>query len=207
MLPTSLRRILIIGPRGVDRTFDLRYAWRNTLGGLDRQRAGEQAIMAAARAVGAVATIMHVNLGGGGDDLSGLAAVTAANGAGQGGGGPRGPRPKGIRIAAGDALDGPVEVALVARAAREALRRPECEDVKFSLAAGRGVDWSDEFLRLVRLEGADPRARLALALAPPLPPQPPILRSAPRFGGAVQPRGWYLSSGCASGHEAYAMRA
>ena len=36
-----------------------------------------------------------------------------------------------------------------ARAAREALRRPECNDNVFSLAAGDSGDWEDEFKKLV----------------------------------------------------------
>jgi len=37
------RRVLVLGPRGVDRTLELGFVMRNALGGLDRQRAAEQA--------------------------------------------------------------------------------------------------------------------------------------------------------------------
>ena len=37
------RRVLVLGPRGVDRTLELGFVLRNALGGLDRQRAAEQA--------------------------------------------------------------------------------------------------------------------------------------------------------------------
>ena len=80
------------------------------------------------------------------------------------------------RIAAGDALSGTIGAALAARAAREALRRPEAEGARFSLGhigllpgvrgvcrldawgvagarfslgAGGGGGWDDEFLKLV----------------------------------------------------------
>ena len=39
VLPPRLRRVLVLGPRGVDRTLELGFALRNALGGLDRQRA------------------------------------------------------------------------------------------------------------------------------------------------------------------------
>jgi hypothetical protein len=35
--------VLVLGPRGVDRTLELGFVLRNALGGLDRQRAAEQA--------------------------------------------------------------------------------------------------------------------------------------------------------------------
>ena len=38
------RQVLILGPRGVERSFQLGFALQNLLGGLDRQRAAEQAL-------------------------------------------------------------------------------------------------------------------------------------------------------------------
>ena len=51
-------------------------------------------------------------------------------------------------LGAGDRYSGAVDASLAARAVREALRRGECENAKFSLAAGDSGDWDDEFLKL-----------------------------------------------------------
>ena len=62
VLPASLRRVLMISPRGTERTFTFPFAFRNALGQLDNQRAAEQRMVAAARAIGAASTIMRVEV-------------------------------------------------------------------------------------------------------------------------------------------------
>ena len=132
VLPPTLRRVLLLAPRGVDRTFDPAFALRNVFSGLglDRQRAAEQAICSAAAAVGAVSSVMRFEV----RDLPSEAPSRA---------------PRGIQIAAGDVLEGAVSPSLATRAVREALRRPEAEDCRFSLGAGTSGDWADEFLKLL----------------------------------------------------------
>ena len=195
VLPKSLRRVLVVAPRGVDRTLEPRFAWRNALGSLDRQRASEQAIVSAAEAVGAVATIMRVEVSGG--DGGGVAGTRRGDGvtspsdvvtrwgvvkpsrpgrplsasparranpvlrSGQ-------PRRNIVRIADGDTFVGEVDGQLVARAVREALRRSEAENKRFSLGAATlptgasAFSWDDEFLKLngpeVCLMAASPAA-------------------------------------------------
>ena len=133
VLPKSMRRVLLLSPRGVDRTFTFPYALRNALGSLDAQRAAEQNMVAAAAAVGAVCTVMRVEIAEGKEESG--APVEA-------------PALRGVCIADGDQLSGPVDGRVVARAVREALRRSECEGAKFSLTAGASGDWDDEFLKL-----------------------------------------------------------
>ena len=176
VLPPTLRRVLVISPRGVERTFELGFALRNALGQLDAQRAAEQAIMAAAKGVGAVTTVLRTSItqdtagggsGGGGGNIGsrnsgsggGRTSGSVSGGfsggiSGSGGGGAPWSLSAletvgGFRLAPGDALDGVVGVVVAARAAREALRRTEAEDTCFSLATGDGDSWQDEFLRLV----------------------------------------------------------
>ena len=140
VLPPSLRRILLIAPRGADRTFEWGFAWRNAalLGSLDRQRGAEQAIAAGAQAVGAVSTVMRCEVRDGGRQGGDADAIPISP-----------PLQIGLQIAPGDALGGPVASRVVARAAWEALRRPEAENSRFSIGAGLANDWSDEFLKLV----------------------------------------------------------
>ena len=140
VLPTSLRRVLVVAPRGCDRTFELAFAVPNALGGLDRQRDAEQRIAAAAKTAGAVSTILRVRVEGGGDGVEG------SDGGGGGGGGSR--AAAGLEIAPGDALYGSVKPTVAARAVRESLRRAEVHDVSFSVGAGASGDWDDEFLKL-----------------------------------------------------------
>ena len=158
VLPASLRRVLMISPRGTERTFTFPFAFRNALGQLDNQRAAEQRMVAAARAIGAASTIMRVEVradGGGAlaapptaqAQVSGVVVPSRrpdSSSSSSGGGGMRG-----VCIADGDALYGVIDAQRAARAAREALRRPECNDNVFSLAAGDSGDWEDEFKKLV----------------------------------------------------------
>lgn len=134
VLPPSLRRVLIVSPPGVDRTLDLRFAFKNLLGQLDRQRAAADELAVAARKVSAATTVMYVEVGEGPDD--------------------------GVRIAAGDALAGGVSAKVAALAVREALSRAESVDKRFSLGPGGNAGavglgptataaiWDDEFLKL-----------------------------------------------------------
>ena len=154
VLPPTLRRVLLVAPRGVDRTFELGFALRNVAGGLclDRQRAAEQAMGSAANAIGAVTSVMRLELERGAPAPLARRARPSTD-AGESGRGADsaalGARALGVEIAAGDVLAGPVSAAVAARAAREALRREEAENCRFSLGAGRNGDWSDEFLKLV----------------------------------------------------------
>ena len=134
VLPASVRRVLLVAPRGCDRTFEIAFALPNALGSLDRQRDAEQRIVAAAKSAGAVSTILRVRV-----------EEEPA---------PRSQTPRGVRIAAGDALYGSVQPTAAARAVRESLRRGEVHDLSFSLAAGTSGDWDDEFLKLVGPEVA-----------------------------------------------------
>ena len=129
VLPPRLRRVLVLGPRGVDRTLELGFALRNALGGLDRQRAAEQAVATAAASVDAVCTVVHVEISSEAEAPSTPAALAPASAAAR----PRRQAMQAVlrdqaesrgRIAAGDALSGVVGARLAARAAREALRRP-----------------------------------------------------------------------------------
>ena len=144
VLPPTLRRVLLLAPRGVDRTFEPAYALRNVLSGLglDRQRAAEQAICSAASAVGAVSSVMRFEVSG--PELPWEVAARASLPS-------EAPSraPRGIQIAPGDVLEGAVPPSLATRAVREALRRPEAEDCRFSLGAGCSGDWADEFLKLL----------------------------------------------------------
>ena len=171
VLPESLRRVLLVAPRGVDRTFELPFALRNAIGGLDAQRAGEQAVASSAQAVGAVYTVLRAEVAKGGGEGGGGQSGGQSGGRSSAGRGARGSirggsisalassaesagaggatAARGVRIAPGDALYGPVEGSIVARAVKEALRRPEAENTCFSVGAGRSGDWDDEFLRVV----------------------------------------------------------
>lgn len=130
MLPPTLRRVLILSPRGVDRTWEPGFALRNLIGTLDRHRAAADALAVAARKVGAATTTMFVET-----------ADTAAG--------------AGARIATGDALTGAVSAVAAASAVREALLRPEAIGARFSVGPGAAGlrptagAWDDEFLKLV----------------------------------------------------------
>jgi hypothetical protein len=147
VLPASLRRVLLIAPFGVDRTFELPYALRNALGALDRQRGAEQRMASEAEAVGAAITIMRVQVDDETVAAPGAARTATATRAGQVPG-------SGIRIAAGDVLRGSLTASVVVRAVRESLRRKEAEGARFSLSAGSSGEWDDEFLKLVGPEVA-----------------------------------------------------
>ena len=116
-----------------------------------------QAVATAATRVGAVCTVVHVEISAEAEVSSTPAAFAPASAAAR-------PQRQALeavlrdqaeargRIAAGDALSGVVGAALAARAAREALRRPEAEGARFSLGTGGdgvGGGWDDEFLKLV----------------------------------------------------------
>ena len=142
VLPSSLRRLIIVSPRGVDRTTSLRFAIRNALGGLDAQRASADQLAAAARVVGAASTTLF--------------ATAAAEAAPDDRQAPADP-PDGGRLAAGDALDGEVSPSILSRALCESLGREEAFDARFSVASGGVANggalwgvraWDDEFLKL-----------------------------------------------------------
>lgn len=157
VLPPTLRRALLVSPRGVDRTFDLAFALRNAMGGLDRQRAAEQAMAAGCERAGATYTVMRAQLERGQGATVGASGFRLA--------------PTDFRLAPGDALDGAVDASAVSEAALQALRRKEAFGARFSIAAAGRADaggragrpgtrsggalgrfdgaWDDEFIKLV----------------------------------------------------------
>ena len=126
-----------------------------------------QAVATAAAQVGAVCTIVHVEISAEIAPASAASSTSADFAPASVAARPRRQALEAVlrdqaeargRIAAGDALSGVVGAALAARLAREALRRPEAEGARFSLGAGGGdgsgsdgdsCGWDDEFLKLV----------------------------------------------------------
>ncbi|KAL3896415.1 MAG: hypothetical protein SGPRY_013278, partial [Prymnesium sp.] len=162
VLPHSLRRVLIVGPRGCERTLQPSFALANVLGSLDRQRAAEQAVATSAVGVKAVWTVLRARVeepeanSAKGDDANSAPDASDYRGgkgrsllhnASEGGRG-EGSSPRDaeapdmswlaspVELGYGDVFSGRVRCDSVCCIAREALRREEVHNICFSLREG-----------------------------------------------------------------------